>query len=133
MVSETEALKSILTKFPDFESYWKKESQDLWGEDNQNITSAISSFSHYIRDMLIQNDEANEYLIARSFQMAEWLMNEGTKEVKDAVATCFLENLINAVGWGKFPASRFVHLLGKESKKYCRAWDEFTGVKTKGL
>lgn len=60
-------------------------------------------------------------------------MLEGNDKVRDAVATCFLENLINAVAWGRIPSSSFIHLLGEESKKYYKAWDEFTGVKTEGL
>jgi hypothetical protein len=65
--------------------------------------------------------------------MIEHLMLQGDDAVKDAVATCFLENLINRTSAGDIPAANFVHLLGPESVAYCKAWDEFTGVKTEGL
>lgn len=67
------------------------------------------------------------------FDVAERLMVEGDNEVKDAVATCFLENLLNVASAGRIDASKFVDLLGPESRAYCRAWDEFTGVHTEGL
>jgi len=133
MVSEIEVINIILDKFPDFEEYWKQEVEELWGEDNPGVSADMVVFSHYIKDLIIKNNKADEDVIEQSFILAEYLMKEGTVKVKDAVATCFLENLINAVAWERIPASSFIHLLGKESKKYCKAWDEFTGVKTEGL
>jgi hypothetical protein len=34
---------------------------------------------------------------------------------------------------GRIPYERFIPYLGEKSKEYCRAWDEFTGVKSPGL
>jgi len=50
-----------------------------------------------------------------------------------AACVCFLENLQNKAGHGRFEYSRFIPYLGEKSKEYCRAWDEFTGVKSPGL
>lgn len=61
------------------------------------------------------------------------LLREGNQDVQDAAATCFLENILNYDSAGRLKASSFVHLLGTESKAYCKARDEFTGVKTPGL
>jgi hypothetical protein len=33
----------------------------------------------------------------------------------------------------KLDSELFVDMLGPKSKEHCRAWDKFTGVKTKGL
>lgn len=60
-------------------------------------------------------------------------MLEGDQEVQDAAATCFLENLQHQVDVGKVPGALSSSLLGSESRDYCKAWDEFTGVKTKEL
>ena len=56
----------------------------------------------------------------------------GGGEVGDAVATCFLENLLNVTPQ-RIPARVWIPLLGPASRKFCRAWDQFTGVKTEGL
>lgn len=56
----------------------------------------------------------------------------GDEDVQTAAATCFLENLMNRTPELIDP-QRFVPLLGHESKEYCRAWDEFCGVRTEGL
>ena len=48
-------------------------------------------------------------------------------------ATNFLEGLQNIESSGQVSASEFVPFLGSKSKEYCKAWDEFTGVKTPGL
>ena len=88
----------------------------------------MSCFSHYIIDLIADDSKNNHQKeIELTFIFIEKLMNEGTEEVQEAAATCFLENLLNAVSWDTILASSFVPLLGPESKKYCRAWDEFTG------
>jgi hypothetical protein len=66
------------------------------------------------------------------------LLNEGDQAVRDAAATCFLENLINYTSSDDIPRIfldpfSFVHYLGPKSKAYCRAWYEFTKIKTPGL
>ena len=102
-------------------------------ERNHPGFSIMVEFSHYIKDILAKNDAANRDAIKLAFELAEKFMIEGDDSVKNAVATCFLENLINAVAWGDISAMSFVNLLGEGSRKYCKAWDEFTGVKTEGL
>jgi hypothetical protein len=133
MVSETEILEIFLTKFPEFRDVWKKEVDEIWDGTCPGLYLGLAGFSHYIKDLIAENNPANKNIIHLAFELAEKFMVEGSSRVQDAVATCFLENLINAVAWGRIPASGFVHLLGEESRKYCIAWDDFTGVKTEGL
>jgi hypothetical protein len=66
--------------------------------------------------------------ISEIFDVAEDFLASEVQELKDAVATCFLENLQNVTSSHLDPAS-FVSLLGPRSKEYCIAWDKFTGVK----
>jgi hypothetical protein len=72
---------------------------------------------------------------ANLFQSIESLLDDETSsdEIKDAVCTCFLENLINYASNGRIPYECFVPFLGSQSRDYCKVWDEFTGVKTPGL
>jgi hypothetical protein len=132
MVSKEQCMKMILEYFPKFQEKWQ-EHLDWWEGESAGLCNDMAEFSHYIRDLILRKDNKNEEAIKLAFILIERLMVEGTEEVQTAAATCFLENLINAVSWERISAESFVHLLGKESKAYCRAWDEFTGVKTEGL
>jgi hypothetical protein len=133
MVSEPEVLEVFLKSFPDFKIIWEKEIGETWEGNSPGLSLDMAEFSHYIEDLILENNSKNESTIKKAFELAEKFMLEGKNRVQDAVATCFLENLINAVAWEAIPASSFVHLLGEESRKYCIAWDDFTGVKTEGL
>jgi hypothetical protein len=130
MISENECIDIILEKFPGFKGAWQ-EHLDWWGGETRGFCNDMSAFSNYVIDLLHKNKKNLE--IKTIFLFIEELMTRGTEEVQEATATCFLENLINATSWGTASAGSFVHLLGAESRKYCKAWDEFTGVKTEGL
>jgi hypothetical protein len=100
-----------------------------WGSEPPGLCNELFTLSDLVIDRLastLQHD------LEPLFQAIERLMLEGNEDVKDAVATCFLENVLNATS-KDVPAERFVPLLGPESRAFCRAWDEFTGVKTPGL
>jgi hypothetical protein len=69
----------------------------------------------------------------RFFFFAEECLEEGDSNVKDAIATCFLENLLNAVSDEIIKLESFVQYLGENSKEFCKSWDLLTGVNTPGL
>ena len=131
MVSQIDCMDIILTKFPGFHSTWKKYLE-WWGGDFRGFCNDMSCFSRYTIE-LIKDSKSHDKELKEIFTFIEHLLHEGSKEVKDAAATCFLENLINISSSGRISALKFVHMLGQESKEYCIAWDEFTGVKTEGL
>ena len=122
-------MKTILMEFPSFEERWK-EHLNYWGEEEAGLCNDMAEFSYHVVDLIVSGDTEN---LAVIFKLIERLMSDGDEDVKDCVATCFLENLMNRVSDDVFPAANFVHLLGPESRAYCKAWDEFTGVRTKGL
>jgi hypothetical protein len=130
MVSDKEAIKKLLENFPKFAVSWE-EYIDLFGRDS-GVCGNMAAFSHFIIES-IENKNIDPSELQQVFIFMEELLVIGEDSVQDAVATCFLENLINATSWNTIPASSFVQFLGKESKAYCKAWDEFTGVKTEGL
>jgi hypothetical protein len=70
--------------------------------------------------------------LQRVAEVLETLLNDGTEEVKNGVATGLLEALISS-SYSEPTAVHLLKRLGPEAKKYCRAWDEFTGGKTPGL
>jgi hypothetical protein len=130
MIKHNECMNLILKNFPGFQSDWQ-EHLDWWDGDTPGFSNDMSAFSHYVLALLKNNKDSQE--IKDIFILIEQLVSKGDEEVKNSACTCFLENLINATSWERVHASTFIYLLGPESRKYCKAWDEFTGVKTEGL
>lgn len=132
MVFPNEATQMILERFPKFpmSEEWKR-SIALYQGNEISIYGVMSSFSRYVGDLLRTKEKSEDF--KKIFDFAEELMVVGDSDVQEAVSTCFLENLINVSSHGDFSPLIFVPYLGKESIKYCKVWDEFTGVKTEGL
>lgn len=133
MITRDKAPQIIVKAFPDFEQseYWK-EYLDEWPEE-PSTCRLMTCFSSYVYGLL-KNSLVETSELKRIFDFVEDLMVYGSNEVQEGAATCFLENLINTASHGgTFKASSFIPYLGTESVKYCRAWDEFCGVKTEGL
>jgi hypothetical protein len=132
MVFTDEATTIILKRFPDFANskYWQ-ECIDTFG-DERTMCSVMTFFGEYIEDLIIA-DKLSSVKKKEIFDLAEEFMCQGDSDVQNGVATCFLEDLINCASANRIKYSDFVPFLGKESKEYCKAWDEFTGVKSEGL
>ena len=58
------------------------------------------------------------------------LIERGTQEVRDIICTGFLESLQNQK---ELAGKYWSPLLGKRATEYCKAMDDFHGVKTEGL
>jgi hypothetical protein len=67
------------------------------------------------------------------FAFAEQLLNRGSEEVMNAVATCMLEQLWTAAHTGGFDFSEVDPHLGPKARHYLVAWDAFHRTQTKGL
>lgn len=129
MITRRDCISWILTRVPGFQKRWQAHL-DYWQGEEAGLCNDIAEFSDYAVE-LIKNRRTSE--IRAVFELVENLMVEGDDTVKDAAATCFLENLLNQASAGNTSSSAFVDLLGPESRAYCKAWDEFTGVQTEGL
>ena len=131
MITEDECIPLILKKFPGFNDTWEQHLK-WWGDDIPTLGNNFFTFADYVIDQLKEGNNPDE--LRQIFLFVEKMMNEGTEDLQEYVATCFLENLINGADCQEdFSASTFVPLLGKESKKHCKIWDEFIGSKTEGL
>jgi hypothetical protein len=128
MISKKDCIQSTLEKFPEFQETWQ-EHLDWWEGEEAGLCNDMSQFSHYVTELIIEKKSDN---LPEIFNFVETLMVDGDLDVQNAAATCFLENLINITP-EKINPNSFVHLLGTESRDYCKAWDEFTGVTTEGL
>jgi hypothetical protein len=128
MITSNQCMELILLSFPGFRERWN-EWVAWWDGEESGLSNDMAEFSRYVADLIIQGQNED---LPQIFDYIETLMVEGDNEVKNAAATCFLENLINRSDRSFSPLS-FTPLLGPESRDYCKGWDEFTGVKTKGL
>lgn len=121
-------IQLLKENFPNFIPYWENYVNECDGID-LGISHDMTPFSDFAVNE-IKSENLNE--IEKIFIFVEFLMCNANNSVKDAIATCFLEDLLN-----KDPEEiqfiKFRQYLGKETIAYCKAWDLFTGVMTKGL
>ncbi|MBA2367846.1 MAG: hypothetical protein H0V82_02340 [Candidatus Protochlamydia sp.] len=132
----------ISDKYPEFKPIWKSYKlenavvdEEIFGKTHDwgdiSLWSGMNKFSDYVDKLLTQRNQ-NVILIKEIFSYAEHLLTKGDEDVQNAVCTCFLENLLNVTPEQINPKN-YIGFLGTKSKEYCRAWDEFTGIKTEGL
>lgn len=128
MISKKDCIQSMLDKFPGFQERWQTHL-DWWEGEEAGLCNNMSQFSRYVTE-LITNKQVKT--LPQIFNFVETLMIGGDSDVQNAAATCFLENLMNMTP-EKIAVNSFIPFLGNESRNYCKAWDEFTGVTTEGL
>jgi len=129
MITYENCIELFLNKVPGFEPAWQAHLE-FWGNDTPGLSNDISKLSSYlINNLHLMSSDKREEV----FLLVESCLEEGDEMVKNAVATCLLENMINAVSSGRVEAHLFVGLLGEESRNFCKAWDDFTGTHTQGL
>lgn len=130
MINKIESLKLLKQNFLDFFLSENWINYFMSSESNgPSFFGIITTFSDYAQTLFKENNTLKLKLI---FEFTERMLQEGDQEVRNAFTTCFLENLLNIIP-DTILAKDFVPLLGQESRKYCKAWDEFTGIKTEGL
>ena len=130
-MSVAETIKAELVALcPDFAAVWDDEC-DLWTSDDGSFTvhGVFGVFSHYIADRLTRRADPE---LRKVFEYVESKLADDDSEVGNAACTCFLENLMNRVP-ETIPPRHIVPLLGPKSRQFCRAWDQWCGMKTKGL
>ncbi|MBD3388146.1 MAG: hypothetical protein GF414_04315 [Candidatus Altiarchaeales archaeon] len=126
MILKEEVMDRVLKLTPAFKESWEAHLR-YWSDEEPGLCNDMAALSRYIAARI-----ANEHFddLGGVFDLIELLLREGDQEVKDATATCFLENLANASSAKKIDANKFIHLLGPKSRAHWRAWDRFTGVCT---
>lgn len=143
MVFTNKYSKALMEKFPKFsKSSSLKDAIDL-GSDGKAISACLvfTGLTDYVVDELIGKNEIvsqdeidiYNYIERKRIEFSSCPDGSEERNFDEAACACFLENLINMASNGRFPYSRFIPYLDEKSKEYCRAWDEFTGVKSPGL
>ena len=124
----SENLISIIKdRFPKFIPYWNSFVESF-GLD-EGITIQMIPFSLYAIDVIKEN---NKLEIKQIFDFVEFLLVHGDDLTQTAITTSFLEHLL-AKDPAEIKFADFVDLMGRNAIEYCKAWDEFTGIRTKGL
>ncbi len=69
----------------------------------------------------------------RLFDVIEALVACGTCEVFEGATTGVLEAVLSASSGGQLDFRDMAPRMGPRSAEFCRAWDQFTGIRTPGL
>lgn len=125
MYTSNNTINKILEIFPDFENSWAEYLRDWQGDESREVGIDIISFLGFVSDKL-SNNEAYDY--KKVFDLIETFLIEGDEEIIYAFEMNFLENLLNRSSHGNFPVDSFFPYLGKESKAFCKANEEFWGI-----
>lgn len=123
-ITEATLMEAILARFPGFGPMWA-EHLEFWGDGSRMLGNDVSEFGVYVRGLLERGERTEE--LEEVFAFAEEMMRAGDEDLKDQIATNFLENLVNAAGEDEAYDNLFVGLLGPLSLEYCKEWNRFSG------
>ena len=126
-VTEKRCIELIKKTFPKVLPYWESFVEDFGSDDG--IILQMMPFEEFTIDVIKSNNVSE---IKRIFDFVEFLACNGNESVQNAITTGFLEYLMSRDP-DEIQFTTFAKYLGKNSIEYCRAWDKFTGVRTKGL
>lgn len=129
MIEVKDLIPLLVQSYPGVRDHLVETADDWLGDDGTIMPCmTLAAVSWLVAERLRKGEHDGA---DRLFNLIERLLTEGSAEVRDAAATCFLENLTNRSD--SLDPRLYVPLMGPESRNYCRAWDDFTGVKTPGL
>ena len=117
-------MDAVLSRFPAFRPMWE-EHLEFWDVDTRMVGNDVAEFGAYVIGLLEQGERTEELELI--FGFTEDLMRDADEDVKDQIATNFLENIVNACGQDPAFDTLFVSLLGPESLAFCKEWNRFSG------
>jgi hypothetical protein len=122
-------MEAVLRVAPGFKDRWREHLRQ-WNGKPAGLTLDMIEFADYVTRLL---EERRVSALEPVFALVEAMLTEGTEEVKDAVATGFLESVVNPITEETEYLPLFIRLLGPESRAYCVEWLEFAGADLPGL
>ena len=127
--------QSYLTKlYPELDELIIEDKN--WTEENGYVFTEHSFFNNltdYTKSLIEQKKSDD---VKHLMEIAEILLEHGSENLYNAVATCYIENLVNSAfnSPDRVSFDSFIPYLGPKAKEYCRYWDEFMGgPKTPGV
>ncbi len=127
MIKSKEWSVIIIREFPSFRPFWEEQQLD---SGDIGLCFDLMEFSNFAYDNLLDPSSVRIKL----YGLIEEFIISGEPALSTAIATCFLESLINTASNDKGRDVQNLFLgLGPKSLEFCRALDDFTGVKTAGI
>ncbi|EAT13681.1 hypothetical protein HF888_09590 [Bermanella marisrubri] len=129
MIDKEDAIKRLVKAYPYYLDELQRSMSSFLGGEGEilwfmMISSALST-------AVTNSFTSNNYEFSDAlFLEIENLIENGSQEVSDIVCTGFLESMQNQT---KLPSRYWAPLLGKRATDFCKAMDDFHGVKTEGL
>jgi hypothetical protein len=124
-IGAADALALLLDATPGFEERWRLHLEH-WGRAPRGLCIDVEELVVHVEEW-IKRDNANG--LAHLFEVVEQLLADGDDYVRDAVATCFVESLVNRVPQ-TIPSATLGRLFGPRSADAARAWNLFWGFPT---
>lgn len=131
-ISKLQAIEMCLSCASHFKERWESYLEEWKEEGTPGFTVDITEFAYYLQEECLSS-QLNIPHLQKCFRLVEDLLVKGDEEVSTAIATGLLESLLHHSDEEPRLDGVFVPLLGRESKKYCIAYNKFCGVKNKGL
>jgi hypothetical protein len=127
MINRDEMFQLLCKTYPGFRDK-VVEDADNWITDNGEFM--LYPWMHLLCDLVVSRFNEGDYDRADElFSLVELLMTEGNEDIKNAIATGFLEGLQHQ---RELEPKYWAPLLGPESSAYCEAMDRFWGIKESG-
>lgn len=104
--------------------------KDQWSPEAPPATLHMIEIAHAVAK---NATELSSDQLRRFFASIESALMNGEQDIKDVIATGFLEALLAKSSAGCLDFAVLIPFLGPATRSYCCAWDEFTGVDTPGL
>ena len=127
--TQDNCMEEVLKVVPCFRESWQ-EHLDCWDGKSAGLILDMIELAAYTNQLFLRN-EADE--LKNLFSLVETMQNEGTQDVKDAIATGFLESIVNPVTKDTAYLPLLVSLLGEKSRAYCKEWLKLSGEELPGI
>jgi hypothetical protein len=144
MVFENNYSEILANKFLNFKnSQSLRDEAEIMCSDGEKLSvySFFSALIWYVVNELIpisesiSKEELDLYRYLEEVRQKYSVYEEGTpeREFDGALCVSFLEGMLNVASHGEGIYERFIPYLGDKCKEFCKAWDQFTGVRSPGL
>jgi hypothetical protein len=96
-----------------------------WMPDDPPLTLVFSNMARSLKTIEETSDKVG---LASIFHRLEQLMISGSEDVKAAVATGFLEAILDMISSGTLNRDAIFSVIGSESMRYCKAYSAYLGT-----
>jgi hypothetical protein len=136
--------KNLANKFLNFKnSKALKEDIEIMcpNGEQMNPYSFFSALVYYVIDELIflnenvckEEIELYNYLEEKRQSFSNFPEKTAEWEFDNALCISFLEGMLNSASHDNKIYDRFIPYLGAKCREFCKAWDQFTEVRSPGL